>query len=81
MDNYDASTLDRNIDSTLLNDVQHAFPKASRKELEDFILPLREEFIEKYPRGMDLKAFLYETDIADKELGEVLFRAIEYVRI
>jgi hypothetical protein len=27
---------------------------------------------------MDFKAFLYESDIADRELGKVIFRAIEY---
>jgi hypothetical protein len=78
VDSYDASTIDRTIDPALLRDVQHAFPKATKKELEDYIIPLREEFNEKYPKGMDFKAFLYETDITDKQLGEVIFRAIEY---
>jgi hypothetical protein len=62
----------------LLDEVKSIFPKASRNQLENFVNPLYAEFVKKYPGGMDFKAFLYESDIADRELGKVIFRAIEY---
>jgi Ca2+-binding EF-hand superfamily protein len=64
----------------LLNQVQKAFPKATRKQLEEFIYPLHEEFVTKYPRGMDFERFLYESDIKDKQIGKIIFRAIDLNR-
>jgi hypothetical protein len=62
----------------LLEEVKSVFPKATRQQLEQFIDPLYAEFVKKYPKGMDFKAFMYESDITDRELGKVIFRAIEY---